>query len=112
MHNPEILDSLFREAVSAIDAGDVTTLQRLLVTHPRLVRDRLDSPGAWLRDKVGNALEGFFRQPYLLWFVVEDSVALRASVLVMKIFTSIFKSNQDVAVTSMVFKRQAGMGRI
>lgn len=30
MDNPELLDSLFREAVSAIDAGDVTTLERLL----------------------------------------------------------------------------------
>src|SRR6266536_2911004 len=74
MDDPEILDSLFREAVSAIDAGNVTTLERLLAAHPRLVRDRLDSPGAWLRDKVGGALEGFFRQPYLLWFVAEDPV--------------------------------------
>jgi peptide-methionine (S)-S-oxide reductase len=60
--------------VSAIDAGDVTTLERLLAEHPRLIRDRLDSPGAWLRDKVGGALDGFFRQPYLLWFVAEDPV--------------------------------------
>lgn len=74
MDNPEILDPLFREAVSAIDAGDVTTLERLLAAHPRLVRDRLDSPGAWLRALVGGALEGFFRQPYLLWFVAEDPV--------------------------------------
>ena len=74
MNNLEILDSLFRQAVSAIDAGDVTTLERLLATHSRLMRERLDSPGAWLRDKVGNALEGFFRQPYLLWFVAEDPV--------------------------------------
>ncbi|MCI0690434.1 ankyrin repeat domain-containing protein [candidate division KSB1 bacterium] len=74
MNNPETLDSLFREAVAAIDAGDVNALERLLTAHPRLVRDRLDSPGAWLRDKVGNAIEGFFRQPYLLWFVAEDPV--------------------------------------
>lgn len=74
MHDPEILDSLFREAVSAIDVGDVITLERLLTEHPRLVRDRLDSPGAWLRDKVGDALDGFFKQPYLLWFVAEDPV--------------------------------------
>lgn len=74
MDNPETLDSLFREAVSAIDAGDVATLEGLLAAHPRLVRDRLDSPGAWLRDKVGSALDGFFQQPYLLWFVAEDPV--------------------------------------
>jgi peptide-methionine (S)-S-oxide reductase len=74
MDNPEILDTLFREAVSAIDAGDVATLERQLAAHPRLVRDRLEFPGAWLRDKIGGALEGFFRHPYLLWFVAEDPV--------------------------------------
>src|SRR3989441_8199282 len=45
-----------------------------MAKHPRLVRDRLDTPGAWLRDKVGGALDGFFQQPYLLWFVAEDPV--------------------------------------
>jgi hypothetical protein len=74
MPDPEILNSLFREAVSAIDAGDVTTLERILAAHPRLVRDRLDSPGTWLRERVGGAFHGFFRQPYLLWFVAEDPV--------------------------------------
>ena len=68
------LDSLFREAVSAIDAGDLALLERVLAMHPQLVRTRLESPGAWLRDKVGGALDGFFRQPYLLWFVAEDPV--------------------------------------
>ena len=68
------LDVLFREAVSAIDAGDVDTLKRLLATHPRLTGERLDSPGPWLRDTVGAALDGFFEKPYLLWFVAEDPV--------------------------------------
>ena len=70
----EILDALFHQAVSAIDAGDVTALEQLLAAHSELVRERLDSPGAWLRDKVGNALDGFFQRPYLLWFVAEDPV--------------------------------------
>jgi peptide-methionine (S)-S-oxide reductase len=68
------LDALFREAVSAIDAGDVATLQRLIDAHPALVRDRLTSPGPWLGDTIGGALAGFFKQPYLLWFVAEDPV--------------------------------------
>src|SRR5690242_4035424 len=72
MDDPETLDSLFHQAVLAIDAGNVTGLERLLAAHPRLVRERLDSPGVWLRDKVGGALDGFFKQPYLLWFVAED----------------------------------------
>jgi len=68
------LDARFREAVSAIDSGDVATLQRLVTENPALVRDRLEAPGAWLRDVVGKALDGFFRRPYLLWFVAEDPV--------------------------------------
>src|SRR3989442_85995 len=74
MNDDEHLDSLFRDAVSAIDAGDVAELERLLTAHPELARERLQSPGGWLRDKVGGALDGFFRQPYLLWFVAEDPV--------------------------------------
>jgi hypothetical protein len=38
MDNPELLDSLSRSAVSAIDTVDVTDLERL------------GSPGAWLRE--------------------------------------------------------------
>ena len=68
------LDSLFRDAVSAIDAGNVAEIERLLTAHPELARERLQSPGGWLRDKVGGALDGFFQQPYLLWFVAEDPV--------------------------------------
>jgi peptide-methionine (S)-S-oxide reductase len=68
------LDSAFRDAVAAIDAGDVASLERLLAATPALVRERLTRPGAWLRDKVGRALDGFFRGPYLLWFVAEDPV--------------------------------------
>lgn len=74
MFNSRTLDPLFHDAVTAIDTGDVTTLERLLAEHPRLVRERLKAPGAWLRDTVGGALKRFFRQPYLLWFVAEDPV--------------------------------------
>src|SRR3989442_1939193 len=45
-----------------------------MAKHPRLLRDRLDTPSDWLRDKVGDALDGFFQKPYLLWFVAEDPV--------------------------------------
>ena len=68
------LDAHFRDAVSAVDAGDVPKLQRLISADPALVRERLTSPGPWLRDTVGRALAGFFQRPYLLWFVAEDPV--------------------------------------
>lgn len=74
MNDVDSLDTLFQEAVTAIDAGDVSTVERLTSQHPRLVRERLAAPGAWLRDKVGAALNGFFQKPYLLWFVAEDPV--------------------------------------
>jgi peptide-methionine (S)-S-oxide reductase len=74
--NPAVpsLDTQFREAVSAIDAGDIPALERLLDAHPGLADERLDAAGAWLRDQVGRALDGFFARPYLLWFVAEDPV--------------------------------------
>ena len=68
------LNALFQRAVAAIDAGDVDALERELANHPELVRDRLESPGDWLRDTVKGALDGFFKAPYLLWFVAEDPV--------------------------------------
>ena len=74
MATADPLDALFQEAVTAIDAGDLIALERLLATHPGLLRDRLRRPGAWLRSKVGRALDGFFKRPYLLWFVAEDPV--------------------------------------
>jgi peptide-methionine (S)-S-oxide reductase len=74
MDSVKTLDELFASAVAAIDAGDVPELERLLTEYPRLVHDRLDTPGAWLRDKVSGALDGFFEKPYLLWFVAEDPV--------------------------------------
>lgn len=74
MRGSETLDSLFQRAVSAIDAGDVAALERLLADHPELLRERLDTPGAWLRAEVGGALEGYFQRPYLLWFVAGNPV--------------------------------------
>jgi hypothetical protein len=68
------LDRLFERAVAAIDTGDVSTLEGLLAKHPELVRERLTSPGEWLRSQICPALDGFFKHPYLLWFVTEDAV--------------------------------------
>src|SRR5262245_52418335 len=74
VNDKESLDDLFRRAVAAIDGGDAVGLERLLAEHPRLVRERLEFPGEWLREQIGPALNGFFKSPYLLWFVTEDAV--------------------------------------
>ncbi|MDQ3473685.1 MAG: ankyrin repeat domain-containing protein, partial [Acidobacteriota bacterium] len=73
MNNLEI-DKLFREAVSFIDAGQLSLLESLLNTNPQLVHLRLESPGSWLGELVDGALEGYFKQPYLLWFVAENPI--------------------------------------
>jgi peptide-methionine (S)-S-oxide reductase len=66
------IDQLFQHAVALIGTGDVGALDQLLTDHPEVARERLTAPGPWLRDKVGGALDGFFKDPYLLWFVSED----------------------------------------
>lgn len=89
--DPAALDRHFREAVSAIDAGDAGELERLLLAHPGLASERPDSASAWLRNEVGGSLDGYFRQPFLLWFVagnpvrkdtLADNIARIASVII------------------------------
>src|SRR5579862_3749157 len=62
----EILDPQFREAVAAIDAGDVGELERLIAEHPRLLSDRDEGGG-------GPGLD-YFQRPYLIWFVAENPI--------------------------------------
>ena len=66
------LNDLFRKALEHIDAGDADALEKLLQEHPELAAARLQEPGKWLRDKIGGALDGLYKHPYLLWFVSED----------------------------------------
>ena len=74
LQDSKALDELFRQAVARIDSGDAAGLEDLLRLEPILLSARLNEPGSWLRDKVGNAIDSFFAQPYLLWFVAEDPV--------------------------------------
>lgn len=68
MTTPAARDMRFQAAVAAFDAGDEAALRRVLVEHPGLGAERLQAPGAWLREQIGDALDGYFRQPFLLWF--------------------------------------------
>lgn len=74
MNKADSFDKIFQQAVSAVDAGDEETLKKLLDTHPELATERLHSPGEWVTSVIGDALKGFFKDPYLLWFVSEDAV--------------------------------------
>jgi len=74
MDSADSFESLFKQAVFAIDGGEVSLLKRLLDEHPEVATRRLYSPGNWLTEQIGDALKGFFKDPYLLWFVSEDPV--------------------------------------
>lgn len=63
METSAIKDPIFREAVEAIDAGNMATLQSLLTAHPQLIYTRLDTP-----------TDGYFKQPYLIWFVADNPI--------------------------------------
>jgi peptide-methionine (S)-S-oxide reductase len=63
MNNSDIIDPLFREAVDAIDSGDIPSLKQLLETNPQLISKQLDSP-----------TEGYFKHPFLMWFVAENPI--------------------------------------
>lgn len=51
-------------------------LEHLLITNPGLVSERLESPGDWLRNTAGDTLDGYFKQPYLLWFVADNPIRI------------------------------------
>jgi hypothetical protein len=74
MHSNSSFDALFRQAVAAVDSGDENVLKKLLDQYPDLATRRLNAPGKWLTDVIPDALNGFFKDPYLLWFVAEDAV--------------------------------------
>ncbi len=63
MKNTDIEDPLFRDAVEAIDAGDISVLKDILTRHPELVQKRFHYPDG-----------GYFKDPYLLWFVADNQI--------------------------------------
>jgi hypothetical protein len=63
MNNDDIKDPIFREAVEAIDTGNIVVLESLLTKHPRLLREPLDRPSG-----------DYFQHPYLLWFIADNPI--------------------------------------
>jgi hypothetical protein len=61
MQTSDITDQTFLQAVEAIDGGDIALLQKLIADNPRLITDRLQTTE-----------EGYFKDPYLLWFVADN----------------------------------------
>lgn len=63
MKTADITDKLFREADEAIDSGNLLLLEQLLSEHPELLRQRSEVPK-----------EGYFKEPYLLWFISDNPI--------------------------------------
>jgi hypothetical protein len=63
MKNADITQPLFREAVEAIERGDVVLLEELITQNKQLVRDRLELPES-----------GYFQLPYLIYFVADNPI--------------------------------------
>ncbi len=59
----KIIDPLFLAAITAIDTGNEKELTKQLTENPRLIHER-----------VPNGEEGYFKDPYLLWFIAENPI--------------------------------------
>lgn len=64
MRTSDITEPDFLKAVEAIDSGNIDDLQRLLNSNPGLLTTRLQTPNE----------EGYFKNPYLLWFVADNPI--------------------------------------
>ena len=65
-----INDSLFREAIDLLDAGNVAELDRHLEKHPELLANATSfSQTSFLH---GTQPSQYFHQPKLLWFIAEN----------------------------------------
>jgi Ankyrin repeats (3 copies) len=64
MKNNDSSSTLFYKAVAAIDTGDIELLKELLHTNPQLVTKPLDTPNS----------KGYFKNPYLLWFIADNPI--------------------------------------
>ncbi len=74
LDRPVIHDKHFREAVTAIHAGNVAALSRLLDRHPDLLRERAIEPDCYPRVHFPN---DYFRDPKLFWFIANNPTLTR-----------------------------------
>lgn len=63
MQISDITNPLFRDAVIAIDTGNIILLEGLLRQNPQLLAERSNVPAA-----------GYFGHPYLLWFIADNPI--------------------------------------
>ncbi|MDB5141212.1 MAG: Peptide-methionine (S)-S-oxide reductase [Mucilaginibacter sp.] len=61
----DMADITVQQAITAIDSGKTAELMELIELHPDLVVDRLQNNG-----------DGYFKNPYLLWFVADNPIRI------------------------------------
>jgi hypothetical protein len=77
------------------------------------VRVRLDRPGAWLRTQVGDALDGYFAKPYLLWFVAGNPVRReRLGANIGEIANAIIQTAKRVSADSLQYQLDSTLGLV
>ncbi len=54
---------VFRQAVEAVDTGNIAVLRDILSQHPDIINEQAHFPGA-----------GYFERPYLLYFVADNPI--------------------------------------
>src|SRR5262245_7731433 len=69
LDRPVIRDPNFRAAVTAIRAGDIDGLRRILDRHPELLHMRAIEPDCYPKD--------YFRDPKLFWFVANNPTVMQ-----------------------------------
>jgi ankyrin repeat protein len=69
LDRPVIRNPRFATAVSAIQTGDLASLNRLLDLHPELLSERAIEPDCYPRD--------YFRDPKLFWFIANNPTLMR-----------------------------------
>jgi len=103
MNKININDAIFLQAVEAIDTGNISLLKDLLDKHPRLVHNR-----AGTSDE-----EGYFKDPYLLWFVADNPIRhpkLPANIT--EITASIIQKQKQENVSTMQFQLDYTLGLV
>jgi len=67
MKNSGIENSVFQQAVEAVTSGNISNLETLIAAHPGLLSERFL-----------NGEEGYFQDPYLLYYVADNPIRVGA----------------------------------
>jgi len=72
LDRPVIRDPAFRAAVSAIHAGDLDGVERIVDEQPRLLHEHIREPSCYRE----TPREYYFTDPQLLWFVANNPILI------------------------------------